>query len=467
MPAATGSIPEFRFGHVVVEPRARRVLIGNEPARVGARAFDVLQALIEHRERVVGKDELLARVWPGMVVEENNLEVHISSLRKVLGAQVIATVPGRGYRFTAPVDAKNIDDIVLGTGFAREPAGNLPSSLPTLHGRDADLARLQSLVQSHRLVTLTGPCGVGKTRLALAVARSLQHHFAQGAWVADLEDISDPSLLATTVARAAGLSPLEPHELPARLRGRHMLLVLDNCEHMVSAVSRLAQALVAQAPPVHVVVTSQELLRAQGERLFRLQPLTVARQADPEQALASGAVALFVDRVESLLPGFELTGQQVADVIEICRRLDGLPLAIEMAAARVPLLGIAGLRQRLDERFQVLRGGARPTLRRHQTLRKAMDWSYGLLNAGERAVFRRAAVFVGGFTLGDAQRALAGEGLDEWDVLDHLGSLVDKSLVMADSNELPCYRMLETVQAYALDKLREAGESEPPARRSA
>ena len=239
---------------------------------------------------------------------------------------------------------------------------------------------------------------------------------------------------------------------------RALLLVLDNCEHLVDAASAFAQALLDHAPGVHLLATSQELLKVNGEHLYRLAPLALPVAADLVAAQSSGAVALFVERVNALQPSFTLTEQNVADVTDICGQLDGLPLAIELAAARVPLLGVAGVLERLNERFRVLTSGSRAAPRRQQTLHETLDWSHSLLTADERAVFRRAGVFVGGFTLPVAQLALADEQMDEWAVLDHLGALVDKSLLVADPTERPRYRLLESARAYALEKLRDAGE---------
>jgi predicted ATPase/DNA-binding winged helix-turn-helix (wHTH) protein len=468
---------ELVFGRVVVRAGARQLSIDGQPAKLGARAFELLLTLIERRDRTVGKNELLDLVWPGLVVEENNLQVHISALRKLLGPAAIATIPGRGYRFTltqdgvaaAPIHAPAGD--VEPAAAAPRPPTNLPAQPGPLIGRDRDIEALVELVQAHALVSIVGAGGIGKTRLAQAVAWRLQDRFADGVWLVELASVADPGLLAAAVAQALGAvlpgRKAATDELVDALRARVLLLVLDNCEHLVEAASRLAQALLEHAPRVHLLVTSQELLRAPGEHLHRTAPLAVPAEGTLAAAAGAAAVVLFVERAVALLPGFALTEQNAADVADICRRLDGLPLVIELAAARVPLLGVAGVRQSLHERLRVLSGGARTGLRRHQALRDLLDWSHGLLGERDRTVFRRAAVFTGSFNLPAAQRTLADDTLDEWDVLDHLGNLVDKSLLAVQGGEPSRYRLLESARAYALERLHEAGETDVVRRRHA
>jgi predicted ATPase/DNA-binding winged helix-turn-helix (wHTH) protein len=470
----------YRFGNAELRPDQRVLLVGGQESRIGARAFDLLVALVEHRDRVVAKNELLDSVWSGMVVEENNLQVHISSLRKVLGPQAIATVPGRGYRFTASLDddSSGRPDLFLATGgaqgtgqtFTVSRLTNLPAELPALYGRDADLAALRAIVHSHRLVSVLGPGGIGKTSLAQALAHELRGSFSGGAWRVDLSSVASGSLVAPTAASVLGLvlRADEPVAALARsLAAKQMLVVLDNCEHVAAEVAELAAALHASAPGVGMIVTSQEPLKIAQEHVFRLGALELPADGSHFSARDAGAVALFEARAVAADPAFSLSAQNIAAAVDICRRLDGIPLAIELAAARVPLLGLDGLRARLDERFRVLTGGSRLALPRHQTLRAALAWSHTLLAPQEQAVFRRLGAFAGSFGLEGAQRVASDGAIDPWAVLDLLGALVDKSLVVAEPGEQPRYRLLETTRAFALEKLGDAGETDTTMRRHA
>ncbi len=462
----------IRFGTAEVRPAERQLLLAGQPAAVGARAFDLLLQLIEHRDRVVPKNELFERVWPGLVVEENNLQVQISALRKLLGPQTIATIPGRGYRFSAALDGSPTPtpstaaaDPELATARpsgSRRPLTNLPGELPPLYGRERELKALGALIETHRLVTVVGAGGIGKSRLAQAAAHALAGRWPDGTWMVELAGLSDPERLPNAVAQALHLSLSGPGdtrgELVARLSQRDLLLVLDNCEHLLDAAAALAQALSEGAPKVTLLATSQEPLHLPAEQQYRLVPLTVPSDAATSHAREFGAVALFEARVQAADPRFALNEDSLAGVIEICHRLDGLPLAIELAAARVATLGLRTVHDKLDARFKLLTGGARATLRRHQTLRAALEWSYGLLNEAEQTVFRRLGVFAGGFTIELAQAVASDATLDEWAVLDHLSALVDKSLVVADAGDAPRYRLLESARAFALEQLA-AGET--------
>jgi predicted ATPase len=434
----------------------------------------VLQALYAHRDRLVTKHELFEIAWPGVVVEENNLQVQISTLRKLLGPYAIATIPGRGYRFTgvsagtsAPrgdADPRAADDEHGRSPTAPPPfPTNLPRELAPLYGRETESAALRKLLGAHRMVTIAGGPGIGKTVLAQALCHEARGSFDDGVWLVDLAPISDPALVVPTVGRvltAGADNQATAVSLAERLRASSALLCLDNCEHLLSAVAELAQALLQQAPMMRLLATSQEPLRVAAEQVYRLDALAVPDTNDVEAVREAGAVALFEARAQAAHPRFRLTSDNVDGVIAICRHLDGVALAIELAAARVAALGVDGLRSRLGERFRILTAGHRLALRRHQTLRAALDWSHGLLSPAERAVFRRLGVFVGSFDLDSAQHVVVDEGLDELAALDHLMALVDKSLVMVLEGASPRYRLLETTRSFALEKLHEAGETD-------
>ena len=482
-----------RFGRFEISPSQRSLWVDGVPAMLGSRAFDLLLSLYERRDRVVPKHDLIELVWPGLVVEENNLQVQISTLRKLLGPQAIATIPGRGYQFTAALDdaaaaSEKPSTLDLPTAALASVAGNahaapkapppttappsnLPESLSTLYGRDEDVAALVALIKTHLLVTVVGAGGIGKTRLAQAAAHRLRDAWTDGAWLVELAPCSDPELVPSFIAQALSVklagAKTAQEEIVAALRPQRLLLVLDNCEHLLGSCAALATAVLAQAPGVTLLATSQEPLHLADEQQFRLQPLAVPAGAAETNASEAGAVALFAARAHSADPRFELNANNLEAVIEICRRLDGIALAIELAAARVPLLGVNGVRARLDDRFKVLTAGARVALRRHQTLRATVEWSHSLLSQDEQAMLRRLGVFVGSFALASAQYVVADDRVDEWAALDHLGALVDKSLVIVEQSVEPRYRLLETTRAFALEKLQAHDETDVTLRRHA
>ena len=456
----------FRFGAFEVDCARRQLLADGRSVALKPRAFDLLEALLRRSDRLVSKNELLQVVWPNVIVEENNVEVHISALRKALGPQAIATVPGRGYRFT--LLGETAGRIVPSAPAAPEVAsspGNLPKHCAPLFGRRADVAAIAELLTGSRLVSIVGPAGIGKTSTALTVAHGLRHGFRDGVWLAELAPLTDPNIVAPTIGRALGehIAPglSAPAFLIDALRGKQLLLLIDNCEHLVETVAQLTQQLLAAAPGVRILATTQEVLRVADEQVVRLDPLSVPEATDPTNAasaLEHGAVALFVARARSVDPRFALGAHNVHDVIEICARLDGIPLALELAAARIVLLGVQGLRRRLDERLKLLAGGFRSSLPRHQTLRSALEWSYSLLSAAERDVFDRLGVFAGSFSLEAAQHLVADETADQWSSVDRLASLVDKSLVLVEPTLTPRYRLLESNRALALEHLAREGK---------
>lgn len=453
-----------------LRPNERRLLVRGEAVQVGARAFDVLVTLAERADRVVGKHELLDLVWPGLVVEENNLQVHIHALRKILGASVIATVPGRGYKFTAEADVHAKEkgvaraDGEASPGTTARTPGNVPQHLPPLYGREEALASVVEMVRANRMVTITGPGGIGKTRLAQAAVHQMRSQFTAGVWLVELAPVQNGQHVAATIAQTLGIQPqarsLPATELAAALHEGSVLLVLDNCEHLVDCVAEVACNLLAATQAVHIVATSQEVLRIRDEHVYRVQPLSVPPAGDVTDAASYGSVRLFVERAQAQERAFALDARNAVAVADVCRRLDGIPLAIELAAARVPSLGVFALHDRLDERFRMLTGGARLSFGRHQTLRAALDWSHQLLGPEEQTVFRRLAVFVDGFSVEAAQLVCSDAAIDEWQVLDVLNTLIDKSLVQVDAGQRPRYRLLESTRAYAMGKLSDAGETQ-------
>ncbi|MGB8386858.1 ATP-binding protein, partial [Mycobacterium sp.] len=334
-------------------------------------------------------------------------------------------------------------------------ASNLPPQFTSFVGRGAQIAEVRNLLAGYRVVTLTGAGGVGKTRLAVQVANQVEGEYTDGVWYVDLAPLTDPELVPVTVARALGL-PDQPgrstmDSLLRFVRDRQLLVVLDNCEHLLDACAELVVALLSGAPRLMLLATSREAIGVAGEVSWRV----------PSLSLADEAIELFTDRARHSRPDFTLTDDNTAAVGEICARLDGVPLAIELAAARVRALSLAEILDSLHDRFRLLTGGARTAVRRQQTLRASVDWSHALLTQPERVLLRRLAVFLGGFDL-DAAQAVAGSGdVERYQVLDQLTLLVDKSLVVADdTGDRTRYRLLETVRQYALEKLGESGEAD-------
>ena len=460
----------FVFGRFQILPHRRELLADGRPVKLGGRAFDVLVALIEARGVVISKDALMARVWPGVVVEENNLQVQIAALRGVFGPDhdLIRTVHGRGYQFTGALRIVSLRaDEFAGAhgGTARAVSGlqptNLPKPVTELIGRDDALRDILRLARTHRLVTLTGTGGIGKTRLAVAVAHCLREEHEEGVWFADLAPLVDPGLVPAAVAAAAGLEligPISAETVARALIGKRLLFVLDNCEHVIDAAAAIAEALLRANPAARVIATSREPLNAEGEWRYEVPPLAVPREeaGDQDDIMRYGAVRLFVERARAAQSGFEPNRRDAAMISAICRQLDGIPLAVELAAARTVTLGLKPLGGSLDEVFPLLAGGWRTAPSRHQSLRAALDWSDRLLTGLERAILGRLAIFPGNFGL---RAALAESvGIPEPTVIDALGSLITKSLILAERDHLETpYRLFATTRAYALDKLADSG----------
>ncbi len=463
------------FGSFRLFPTQRLLLKGDKPTRAGSRALEILIYLVQHAGEVVGKDELISRVWPKTFVDEANLRVHIAALRKALGdseanARYITTVPGRGYCFVAPVER-------LDTSTPPSDEAELTHNLGPLNrvvGREETVAMLAEQLPKHRFVTIVGPGGIGKTTVGLAVAHRLVGSYLDGIRFVDLTPLRDYRLVPNVVAFVLGLAVHSEDVLPALtnfLKHKQMLLVLDNCEHVIDAAATLAEQVLKSAPGLHILATSREPLRAEGEHVQRIAPLAVPASSEgltATEALTFPAIQLFVERAAASRDSFVLTDSDAPVVADICRRLDGIALAIELAAARVDALGVRGLASLLNDRFRLLTTGRRTALPRHQTLGAALDWSHELLADTERTLFRRLAVFVGNFAPEAASAVASGAGIAESEVFDLIVGLVEKSLVIADiGGDIVRYRLLDTTRAYGLEKLIASGEFETVARRHA
>ncbi len=491
----------IRFAQFELRPQQRQLLANGRPLALGARAFDVLLALIETPGQLVHKHELLERVWPQQVVEEGNIPVQINALRKLLGKEVIATVPGRGYRFTAllaeeqahPPAAPAVD--ASPSGDDRPPrapvppsdrvaqdqsafATNLPGLLTRLVGRDHEQATLDALVGAHRLVTLVGPGGVGKSLLAQHLLTQHRARHRHGVCWVELAPARNVDAAIGAIGAAVGVSLGAGQALKvlgAALAPLQLLLALDNAEHLRPDVAGLVAHLLGVAPDLRILVTSQCSLGLPAEWVMRLAALSLpAPQASVDEARGHGAVALFVELAVVADVRFRLTPLNVASVIALCRALDGLPLAIQLAASRVRALGLAGVETSMRNRFRLLSAnrdpGAPP---RHQTLRAALEWSHALLGVTERCVFRRLAVLPDTISLDLLVKIVDhpddDSGMDEWTALDALCVLVDRCLVEVVDGESPRprYRLLESMRTLAREHLAASGEHEAACRRHA
>ncbi len=467
----------FVFGPFRLIPAQRILLLDEgEPLHLSSRALDILIALVERAGETIRNDQLIARTWPETVVAENALRVHVAALRKALGdgragKRYIVNNPGRGYTFVAPVTREMRHPAPAATD-GTSASGNLPVSLTRIVGREEIIAALATQLVQRRLLTIVGPGGIGKTTVAVAVADAVSPAHPDGVWFVALAPLPNPDLVPSAVSTMLGISPSGANPvsgLAAWLRDKRALIVLDSCEHVTGGVAPLAEAVLKAAPQVRILATSREPLRAEGEWLHRLASLDLPPASvalSPAAALGYSAVQLFNERAMAAVDGFTLDDANVPPVLEICRRLDGLPLALELAAARTDAFSVRELVAHLDDRFQVLTSGRRTALPRHQTLGATLDWSYQLLAEAERTVLRRVAVFVGDFPLEAAVAVV--DDMAPFEIVDHIGNLVAKSLVAADlRGELPRYRLLDTTRLYSREKLKSSGELQQVARRHA
>jgi predicted ATPase/DNA-binding winged helix-turn-helix (wHTH) protein len=440
------------------------------PLRVGSRALDILAILVTNAGEVVTKDEIVRQVWPDTIVEENNLRVHLSALRKLLGeghasGRYIENVPGRGYSFVATVERQENSSSQQIPRAKSTPFNNLPGTVGEIIGRDALIAAVAARLPQRRLITLTGPGGVGKTTVALAIADKLYSAYPDGVAFVDLTTITDSSMVASTVGSILGctLSADRPAEdLLQFLGARRLLLLLDNCEHVIGGCAALVATLLKGTREVGILTTSREPLHTSGEWVQQLAPLALpplSAASSLQEAIQFPAIRLFVDRACAALSTFEPTDLDAPVIVSICNRLDGIALAIELAAGRVNSMGLRSLASSLDDSLNVLSNGRRTAVPRHQALHAMLDWSFQLLPPSEKILLRRLGVFNGPFALQAARRVCSAQAAKSDEIEEGLMNLVAKSLVIADvGGDFVRYRLLETTREYAREKLQKAGE---------
>jgi predicted ATPase/DNA-binding winged helix-turn-helix (wHTH) protein len=451
------------FGPFRLAVNERLLTKDGAPVEMGARTLDALIALASRPNEIVSKRDLLARVWPDVTVEESSLRFHIAALRKALGdgeggARYVTTAAGRGYCFVAPISRSSDRDNARAASVASFPHANLPGRLMRMVGRDEDVLKLSALLTATRFVSVVGVGGVGKTTVAVAVGHHLTEAFTGAVLFADLGMLSDPALVATTIASSLGLAVQSEDATPnliAYLRDKRILLILDTCEHLIDAVAALASQIFIAAPQVHILATGREALQVEAEHVYRLDPL--ACPPDDEALTAAStqafpATQLFVERALASGARLDLSDAEAAIVVAICRKLDGVALAIELAARRVEAYGLQETAALLDQRLTLMWLGPRTAPSRQRTLQATLDWSYGLLSEAERVVLRRLAVFVGHFTLDAALAVVTSADVDQARVFAAIDSLVAKSMVATRPiGAMMRYRLLDTTRAYALE----------------
>jgi len=478
------------FGEFLLCRAERRLEAGGEALAIGSRALDILIILVERSGEVVTRRELLDTVWPDLVVEESNLRVHVANLRKVLGdadpSRFIANIPGRGYSFIAPVawvdnrdDASNVQVLppapMLQNGVAEDVDalvetkgfGVLPKSLTRIVGRAEMIDELMEQLRNRRLISITGPGGIGKTTVALAVAARMSPEFADGVIFVDLGPVKQDAFLPKALAAALGVA-IEPQnalsQLVEAIGAKHLLIVLDCCEHVIEAAAEYAAGLLHFTENLTILATSREALRAEGEWVHRVSPLDLPEEWSgirALEALAYPAVQLFCDRADESLGGFELADSDAPVVAEICSKLDGVALAIELAAGRMNSMSLSELKSQIEDRLKLLRYGRRTALPRHQTLSAALDWSYDLLSSREQKVLNRLSVLNGTFSLREAIAICRCEVISAEEVEDILIELSAKSLVATKAgSDGTGYRLLDTTRSYTRRKLEDSGENE-------
>src|SRR6266849_954348 len=444
---------------------------------LGGRALDILIYLADRPGEVIAKQELIDRVWSDVTVEEGSLRVHVAAIRKALrdgqfGNRYIANIKGRGYSFVGTVVPLAGSTESRNDKFPRQ--GRLPVRPLMMIGRETVVGEVSDKLRNERFVTLLGPGGIGKTAIAMAVGRTVAEEFGGKVYFVDLESLTDPRHVAGAVATSMGLAlkSKDPGlELVDRVRSRKLLIILDSCEHVIEGAALLDEQLYQKTEQIYLLATSRESLKLEGEHCCRVLPLDFPPDGSEQTAnavLRYPAVQLFVRRVAARAGNFVLTDAEAPFVSEICRKLDGIPLAIEWAAGQVAALGLKNTVSRLVSRLELLKLSHRTAVPRHRTLKATLDWSYNLLSDAERIVLRRIAPFVGHFTL-EGARYVAGElGVGTGEIFDAIAGLVEKSLIATRIDETQAqYLLLDTTRAYALEKLEEHGEVDVVLRRHA
>src|SRR6266850_3449018 len=459
---------KLRFGPFELSIGERVLRRDGQVLPLGDRALDILIYLADRPGEVIAKQELMDHVWSDVTVEEGNLRVHVAVIRKALGDgqfgnRYIANIKGRGYSFVGTVVPLAGSTESRNDKFRHQ--GRLPLRPIMMIGRETVVGEVSDKLRDERFVTLLGPGGIGKTAIAMAVGRAAAEEFGGKVYFVDLESLTDPRHVAGAVATSLGLAlkSKDPSlELVDLVRSRKLLIILDSCEHVIETVALLAELLYQETEQVCLLATSRELLKVEGEHCCRVLPLDFPPDGSEQTAnavLRYPAVQLFVRRVAARAGSVVLTDAEAPFVAEICRKLDGIPLAIELASEQVAALGLKNSAARLVSRLELLRLSRRTAVPRHRTLKATLDWSHNLLSDVERIVLRRIAPFVGHFTL-EGARHVAGElGADTGEIFDAIAGLVEKSLIATRINETQTqYRLLDTTRAYALEKLEEHGE---------
>jgi predicted ATPase/DNA-binding winged helix-turn-helix (wHTH) protein len=462
---------KLKFGPFELSIGERVLRREGEALPLGGRALDILICLAERPGEVIAKQELMDRVWSDVTVEEGSLRVHVAAIRKALGDgqfgnRYIANIKGRGYSFVGTVVPLTGNTESRNDGSRQQ--GRLAARPLMMIGRETVVSEVGDKLGNERFVTLLGPGGIGKTTIALAVGRAAAERFGGEVCFVDLECLTDPRHVAGAVATSLGVALKSKYpclELVNLVRSRKLLIILDSCEHVIEAVASLAEQLYRQTEEIHVLTTSRESLNVEGEHCYRVPPLDCPPDGLEQTAnavLRYPSVQLFVRRVAARAGSVVLTDEEAPFVAEICRRLDGIPLAIELAAGQVAALGIKNTVARLVSRPELLRLSHRTAVPRHRTLKATLDWSYDLLSDAERIVFRRIGPFVGHFTF-EGARYVAGElAVGTGEICDAIAGLVEKSLITTRIDETQAqYRLLDMTRAYALEKLEEHDEFDP------